>query len=199
MRALAERLAETGAAKVLVCCDVERQGTDVFGHALRLIGELGRLPGLESQLLVRSSRPRRMQRRLREEVPISVARRLLGKHHPVRIDDVADIVSIVESYVESLSTAPRPTAAVCSRDADAVELLDCCIATGIAVPKQVGIVGLENHARFYPRSLTTCVPDWDTVGHLLAHTLIGDIPVRRSRRGFVDAGVSIFERGTLKR
>jgi DNA-binding transcriptional regulator YhcF (GntR family) len=60
--------------------------------------------------------------------------------------------------------------------------------------RTIKAIGLENSAGYAARNLTCCIPDWETTGYLLAHALIGDIPVARSSRGFIDCSARVIER-----
>jgi DNA-binding transcriptional regulator YhcF (GntR family) len=69
----------------------------------------------------------------------------------------------------------------------------------IRVPQQVSIIGLENDRRYLHLGITTCMRDWETMGYLMAHAVIGDIPMRTTRRGFIDYDALLLERRTTPR
>ncbi|QDV68770.1 Xylose operon regulatory protein [Rosistilla carotiformis] len=46
--------------------------------------------------------------------------------------------------VRRLSTLPKPLAVFAMRDVEAVEVIEACIAAGIAIPDQVAVLGVDN-------------------------------------------------------
>ena len=72
-----------------------------------------------------------------------------------------------------------------SRDANAVAACEWARNKGIRIPADLSIIGLEDDPASYPHGLSTCVPDWVTNGYLMAHSLIRDFPVAKTRKGHI--------------
>jgi hypothetical protein len=64
------------------------------------------------------------------------------------------------------------------------------------VPRALSIIGLENNPDFAHHGLTTCAEDWDTMGYLMAHAVIGDFAVAKTRRGFLRTSALMLKRSS---
>ncbi len=71
--------------------------------------------------------------------------------------------------------------------------------SGIEVPRDVWLLTLDGQAKNFPLGLSACAPDWDTIGYLMAHAILGDIPLKRTRRGFLRVPSPVVERLTTGR
>lgn len=85
------------------------------------------------------------------------------------------------------------------RDQMAAEAMSWLRARGKAVPQDVAIAGFQNDPRYYHLGISTCGPDWDNMGYIMAHALIGDIKLAKSRRGFVKVRCHMVEKLTTPR
>lgn len=56
---------------------------------------------------------------------------------------------------------------------------------------------LENEPIASAGSISSCAPDWQQMGYLMAHGLMGDIPVARSSQGFIPISCPLVQRGTM--
>jgi DNA-binding LacI/PurR family transcriptional regulator len=93
--------------------------------------------------------------------------------------------------------APRAqTAWVFARTADAAGALQWARENHIGVPSPLSIIDLENNADYYREDISSCVPDWHGVGYLMAHTLLRDIPIERSRKGYIHTRAVFLDRAT---
>ncbi len=93
----------------------------------------------------------------------------------------------------------RPTngdAWVFVHDNEADRALEWCRANRLRVPRDVSIVGLQNDPRHYHRGISACCPDWRTTGYLMAHAIIGDVPVARTAKGYLGTSAAILQRRT---
>ena len=88
------------------------------------------------------------------------------------------------------------TLLVCTTDQVASDLLALLRTRRVAVPDAVSVVTLENSAKFLFQGITASAIDYDLVGYLMAHALIGDIPLRKSSRGFLSIDSGVIERLT---
>lgn len=93
----------------------------------------------------------------------------------------------------------RDSVFVCTRANLAADALPALEKTGHAVPKDASVVTLEDSPRYYHLGLTACAPDWDLVGYLMAHAIIGDFPLERTHRRFIKIPCPPVERFTTPR
>lgn len=54
---------------------------------------------------------------------------------------------------------------------------------GKKVPEDVLVVSLENDPAYLHKTITTCTEDWETIGYVMAHAIIRDLPLARTSRG----------------
>jgi DNA-binding LacI/PurR family transcriptional regulator len=70
---------------------------------------------------------------------------------------------------------------------------------GKRVPQDVAIAGFQNDPQYYHLGISTCGPDWDNMGYVMAHAIIGDMRLARSGRGFLKARCRMMEKLTTPR
>ena len=73
-----------------------------------------------------------------------------------------------------LSSLPKPAAVMTAYDELAVKVLDTCLRVGIAVPKQVSVLGVDNDLLICQHStppLSSVLPDHEGMGYLAAKEL----------------------------
>jgi len=63
------------------------------------------------------------------------------------------------------------------------------------VPDDVSLIA-DNDLRHLARGISACVPDWRTIGYSAAHCLIGDVPVEKTRQGFIRPAALFLHRMT---
>lgn len=120
----------------------------------------------------------------------------LSKYRTVANREMRARISTVSSIEEILDRLPIPAVIVCRSQETAVTVLELCRERGIQVPDRLAIISLENAPICLHKSITSCIRDWETNGYLMAHALIGDFPVARTKRGFVAAKARVMERAT---
>jgi DNA-binding LacI/PurR family transcriptional regulator len=120
----------------------------------------------------------------------------LSKYRSMTMDDLARRLVLTNDFTEIFADVVPPVAWVFEQERNAALALDWCRERRMQVPRQVSIVGLENRREYADRGITACVRDWETMGYLMAHALIGDIPLQRTRRGFIAYGALLLERET---
>ncbi|MBN1671774.1 MAG: GntR family transcriptional regulator [Kiritimatiellae bacterium] len=64
--------------------------------------------------------------------------------------------------------------------------------------RQMAVIGVENDPAYYHLGITACVEDWDTIGYLMAHAVMRDIPIARTTRRFIRPRCQILERKTAR-
>jgi hypothetical protein len=118
---------------------------------------------------------------------------ILSKYGPIRWEDVLARITVLAPGEEYRADSTARGVCVFSSDADAV------LWTG-ATNRHRGAGGdaiaLANgpHARRY--GITSLCPDYEMMGYQLAHYIVGDFPVTKSRRGYLDVALQMFFRKT---
>jgi hypothetical protein len=64
------------------------------------------------------------------------------------------------------------------------------------VPEDVALISMQNSPRKCHLGLTAFSPDYDLVGYLMAHSLIGDLPVQKTSHGYIQVPCPVIERLT---
>jgi DNA-binding transcriptional regulator YhcF (GntR family) len=67
---------------------------------------------------------------------------------------------------------------------------------GIHTPLDVAIAPIEDDSHFHHLGISCCVCDWERIGYLMAHAVIGDIPIEKTSKGFIRVGALMLERQT---
>ncbi|MBD3391641.1 MAG: GntR family transcriptional regulator [Chitinivibrionales bacterium] len=94
------------------------------------------------------------------------------------------------------SVKGKRTAWVFITDQQAQRALRWARGAKIRVPEDLAIIGLENNSDFFSDGITTVEPDWETIGYLMAHALIGDFDLEKTSRGFMRVAANVHERLT---
>lgn len=122
---------------------------------------------------------------------------LLSKYAPYTMNDLYRRITLGSTVNDLLSHAPRGAVWICKEAAIACAADDWCTAHRIPVPTEAAILCFEKAPSLHFRGIATCIPDWRTIGYILAHSLIGDIPLKRSRKGFLRTPAVLYERRTM--
>jgi substrate-binding family protein len=120
----------------------------------------------------------------------------LGKYGPQSLSSLRSAIVPCRDFKECYDQASGVNAWIFSRDSDAVQALNWAQQNNIAVPRSLSIIGLQDAPEYMPSGISTCVPDWETAGYLMAHAIIRDFPVEKTRKGFMKTHAHIMERMT---
>ncbi|MBN1671389.1 MAG: GntR family transcriptional regulator [Kiritimatiellae bacterium] len=113
--------------------------------------------------------------------------------------EVEAAVVVTERFASVLEeTRERPSVHIFAHDRAALRALAWARKRRLAVPADVSVVTLEDNPAFLTEGLAACCMDWNTTGYLMAHALIGDIPVNRTRKGFLRVRCRVIERFTAR-
>lgn len=120
----------------------------------------------------------------------------LRKHKAMSIEDLRGAV-VFGSDEEGLLRRERGVGLwVFGSAARASAGLEYARSVGLRVPEEVSVISLEDDPRYFHHGISYCGPDFDRLGYLMAHTLLGDIPAPHSRLGLLDAPGRIIHRET---
>ena len=85
---------------------------------------------------------------------------------------------------------------ICQYCGHAVHALQWAEANRIRVPQDLAIISLEDNPEMSHYGISCCLAAPEREGYLMAHVLIGDIPVGRSTKGYVRVDAHMRERCT---
>lgn len=201
MRRLARFLFEKSTPRVTFYFDARTERIGLLQDALRLVAELDHLlPHSPLRYAIidgdETGRADTFQSVFQKRYPDSTLESRASKYRPIRGADVRKAFRFYSSAEEAFTESGRPGAWIYWHDELAVEALQWCRHERLRVPKDVSVVSLENNRRFYRHGITTCVRDWETMGYLMAHALMNDIPLEYTRRGFIQCDALMLERQT---
>lgn len=122
---------------------------------------------------------------------------IMGKYRKYTLDDIAGMIELTEEWTgirERLAT--QPGAWLFANASDAYAAQDWARSHGIDVPRRVSIVSFEDDLATVLRNISVCIPDWETTGYLMAHSIIGDFPIAHTSHGYIRPEAIVMERGT---
>jgi len=122
---------------------------------------------------------------------------LLSKYAPFTMDELFKTITLCEDIDDLLSRAPRDALWLTQDAAVAVRAVEWCAAHRIRLPSDVSLLCFDRDPSLRHHGIASCVPDWNTMGYLMAHALIGDMPIQTSRRGFLRTPAVLYERSTI--
>ncbi len=122
---------------------------------------------------------------------------LLSKYAPMSMNDLYKLVTMDGSMEKLLEHAPKGAVWLCGDAATARWCISWCRSRRMPVPSAAAILCFDEDPSLAVDGIASCVPDWHTIGYLMAHALIGDIPIKRSRKGFLQTPAVLCERGTM--
>ncbi|MBD3392588.1 MAG: GntR family transcriptional regulator [Chitinivibrionales bacterium] len=120
----------------------------------------------------------------------------INKYSGVNEQQMASDIELVDDFRREFRRARKGDVWVFFRDHHAVEAIESNERLWTRIRSGCGVVGTENDPAFLDKALSTCVVDQHTLGYLMAHAIIGDFPVARSSRGYLNAPVMMLERST---
>ena len=122
---------------------------------------------------------------------------LLSKYAPLTMHDLFAMTAFGDSIDSLFSRAPRGALWLTPDVPTAIAAAGWCEAHRIPVPSGAAILCFDDNPTLRRHGIASCVPDWNTIGYLMAHALIGDIPIQTSRRGFIRTPALLYERSTM--
>jgi DNA-binding transcriptional regulator YhcF (GntR family) len=200
-RTLAAYLSARGRTEIAIFSDFARKGAWSLNTSFKLIPELLRLNrDTRFTLIVKYPNGTRHPHLFLESIWHAERRRtmekVLNKYDNIPLGDIERSIRIVGNNEEVFDKLDDYTTWLFDHDGDAVDALQHCRRRGIDVPHRRMLIGFENDPAYLRHGLSTCVVDSDRIGYLMAHALIGDIPVARTTKGYLRPAAMILERHT---
>jgi hypothetical protein len=123
---------------------------------------------------------------------------LEDKYPAANLRDIEKNVFFSSNVFETCSQHPDTRLWIMSRDSMAAEGLQWLQSQGIRVPQDMSVIGFQNDPRNYHLGISTCGPDWDSMGYIMAHALVGDVKLARSKKGFLKVRCHMVDKLTTQ-
>jgi hypothetical protein len=122
---------------------------------------------------------------------------LLNKYDRASLTDLEAEVSVTHDPV-ALPSGLRDGVLVCSDSGKAAAAHAEATRRKMRVPRDLSILTLDDDPHYYHQGISSCGPDFERVGYLMARAVLGDLPVARTSRGFIRSAGRVIERGTTR-
>ena len=122
---------------------------------------------------------------------------LLSKYRPMSMPQLYKLVTVGDDIDDLLRRAPRGSMWLCGTADTARACLGWYESRRVSIPSEAAILCFDEDPSLSLKGIASCVPDWHTIGYLMAHALIGDIPIRKSRKGYLRTPAVLFQRDTM--
>jgi DNA-binding LacI/PurR family transcriptional regulator len=113
--------------------------------------------------------------------------------------DVFDSLHVCATYEKLVKRFGKNVLWLCTRDSLAEPALEALRRMGVKVPDEISLMTLENAPQHYHLGVSACTPDYELVGYLMAHAIIGDMPIKKTRYGYLRMPCPVTERSTTPR
>jgi DNA-binding transcriptional regulator YhcF (GntR family) len=201
-RALAHYLVERGYRAVTVFHDeVHESRRDLWSFVamFRIRAELKRLDrDFSFRIVIRRDRPGGVRGYFKHHSELRNAAEAEVARYGERPAAIAEEIVGYKGQKTLLADASPHRAVVLATGEEAAKVFDRGIREGLRFPRDMGIVTLQVDSRYLDRGITYCGPDWETIGYLMAHAVMGDIAVARTRKGFIRTRATVMERMTTR-
>lgn len=121
---------------------------------------------------------------------------IMGKYQPMTRKRFEQSILVTGSFCELYHRCRNDSAWLFSNAQSAADALQWCRSHDIAVPGELTIIAFDNNPDYFGHSISTCIVDYETIGYQMAHSLIGDIPIAKTSRGYIRPSAMVLERGT---
>lgn len=189
---------------VLAFRENERNISDVR-FFLRFISEtLMRIPGARITFLIEPLYSVKCPEELFKRTPsfrkfgdFAYLEGLLSKYAPMTMADLCKVVVLCDSIEQHFVRQPRGSLWLCRDVSTAERIVQWCTTNGIPLPTGTAVLCFDETPILSVRGIASCIPDWHTIGYIMAHALIGDIPIKKSHRGYLHTPAVLYERETM--
>jgi hypothetical protein len=165
-----------------------RSELEALGGACRFVTLVRPLPG--------SPAPRAFFDRLYQMRPASHVSMVMSKYRAVSHTELEQEAVFVKDVPQALRAVDGRRLYLFMSDSLAVEALRAAERLRVNVPAEAGLLSFANDPQYLHEGISCSVPDWQQIGYLMAHALIGDFPVARTGKGFLRVRAEVLERQT---
>jgi hypothetical protein len=201
-RTLAHFCVESGYKSAAFFFDADEPGAGNFSNYIRIYGEIQALnPDFKFQIVVSARRSMgiaRFRQRFVSPVfkPDAYLASAIAKYSLAGMKRVLENICFTKDMLHQFPSQKTSDVWIFGNDSDAARAIEWCKPRRIKIPQQKAVIGLENNPAYSEYGITSCVIDHSTIGYLMAHALIGDIPLEHTRTGLVRTRAIVIERQT---
>jgi DNA-binding transcriptional regulator YhcF (GntR family) len=199
-RALAQYLQNQGAREANLCIH-ESELSEAFrpDFFLKLaLAVESEIPGFVFRLVVESGEGS-PHPQVTGSVGLEYRKYLEAKYPGTRLKDLEGRIVFTPNVFETCREHAGARHWIVSRDGMVSDALRWAREHGVRIPQDVSIIGLQNDPRYYHLGISTCGPDWDAMGYVMAHAIIGDVKMARSQKGFLKVRAQVVNKLTTVR
>lgn len=109
-----------------------------------------------------------------------------------------NIKQVMEPFFEKILHKKDITAWVCTEAIFSTVASEFLEQRGIKVPEQINLISMGSNEAVMSRGITAFDNQRDLAGYLAAHCILGDIPMHKTKEGFVEYKGRIIERRSTK-
>mgnify|MGYP006279904143 CR=1 FL=1 len=187
-------------ASLKIVLDESVSHADLFNF-LRIYPEIREVnKTMRIEVLLRSDRPAgagaRVLKRLYSHFPLDHVRSRIAVDGVLVREDFESMFRGIRNLTDTAAQASGRTMLIFRDDRHAAEVLQWCERNRISVGESILLLSYENNPAYFGYGITACISDWETDGYLMAHALVGDIPIARTSRGFIRSRARILRRLT---
>jgi|GEM_PF-1815381 len=198
-RAVARYLCENGYSEAVLCIDEKVYHGHVIWSMFKIFIELKSLnPNFQLHMIIEPMGPAEKDAQVMERIFRIKRHYLLMKAPFVTIGSLMDNTMAVRDIFNACRSFPGARMWICSTDRQAAELYDRAQQKGISIPGHIGLLTLENDPQYYHLGISSCTPDLEKVGYLMAHSLIGDFEPEKTTKGFIRISCSVIDKLTTR-
>lgn len=200
-RTMARCIHERGYKRaVLFVDDTQIPGADILPY-IRVIAEMQHLdPHVVCDAVVTTPNQRTdahtFLQRMYEHYPPEHLISIMSKYRRMSQAQVEALISISPSVEEALGAHRDCDVWLFSHADQAVRAQRWAADNGVGIPDDTAIIAFENRYDFLQQNISCCVADWETNGYLLAHAIIGDIRIQKTRHGYLHPATMYLNRLT---
>lgn len=129
--------------------------------------------------------------------PAHIAR-IASVYTPTSHEDVMRDIDITTDLARTFDLSRKAGMWVFQKDAHAAEALVWANAVRMAVPDRLQIISLDDDPACHHLGLTRCELDWEGLGYLMAHAIIGDFSVPHTDEGVIRARARVVGKLTTR-
>lgn len=119
----------------------------------------------------------------------------MGKYRFTPLEEIKEEIRVVDALDDGLQEA-KPGLWAFMEDRDAAQTLAWLRGRHRKVPEGTSVLSFEDGPEAREQGISCCVLDWERTGYLMAHALIGDIPLQRTGKGFIRVAAQVIHRQT---
>ncbi len=120
------------------------------------------------------------------------------KYPEQELEQLQNRIHITHDFITEMKFGTRDTLWVFSHGSDAIRAYKRLIASGVRIPGDLSILCLENNPNLYHLGISHCENNYDSMGYMMAHSLIGAVPIERTSKGFMKTKTRIEVRSTSR-